>query len=211
MKKRSTALLLACVLILGVAIGGTVAWLVDVTEEVENVFTIGDINISLWENEVNAEGTAFTAEKVEAGETYTYNFVPGDTLPKNPTVTVAKGSEACYIFVKIEETNNSVGDPAKTVLFYTPAAGWTPLAGEAGVYYKTQAAIAAEGEDADHEILANNRVTVNGEVTKQDAQTLKTEQPKLSFQAAAVQSDNIEEGAEEAVRVAAAYGKVNWN
>ena len=40
MKKKTVALLLACVMALGVAIGGTMAWLVDSTGEVENTFTV---------------------------------------------------------------------------------------------------------------------------------------------------------------------------
>jgi len=205
MKKRSTALLLACVLILGVAIGGTVAWIVDTTDEVRNVFTIGDINIELWEHQANADGT-FKGAVVREGETNTYYFMPGDTLKKDPTVTVLDGSEACYIFVKVIETNNTFGaDPVKDVLTYTvDTSVWTPYTVE-GVYYKVQPAIAKGAEDVNLNVLTDKQVTVNTAITKDLVQTMQTTAiPALSFKAAAIQSDNIQ-GNDEAERVANAY------
>ena len=53
-KRRSVSgrlfvLMLALVLVLGCAVGGTVAWLVAKTEPVVITFTYGDINITLTE------------------------------------------------------------------------------------------------------------------------------------------------------------------
>ena len=44
---KAFAVILAAVLVLGGAIGGTMAWLIDGTEAVANVFTDSDINITL--------------------------------------------------------------------------------------------------------------------------------------------------------------------
>ena len=44
---KTLALLLALVLVLGVAAGGTIAWLVAQSDTVTNTFTYGDINIAL--------------------------------------------------------------------------------------------------------------------------------------------------------------------
>ena len=39
-------------------------------------------------------------------------MIPGKTLAKDPMVTVEAGSEACYLFVKVEETMPTVENPA---------------------------------------------------------------------------------------------------
>lgn len=197
MKKKTTALILACILILGVVIGGTVAWIVDVTGEVQNVFVIGDINIELWEHQANADGT-LSETVVKEGETNTYAFVPGDVLKKDPTVTVKAGSEACYLFVKVTEENNTF-DTDKKVLTYAIDAGWTEYAD--GVYYKVIGA--ATAEDTPHNILAETQVTVNGDITKADVTTMTAAKPALKFKAAAVQKDNI-------ATVQDAFAKIEW-
>jgi len=207
MKKRTTALLLACVLILGVAIGGTVAWLVDVTDEVENIFTIGDITIELWENEyVPATNTLNDEVKVNAGEINNYPFLPGDVMPKNPTVTVKGGSEACYLFVKVTADKNTFGDPAKNVLNYeVDTAVWTQLEVDGvpvpGVYFKELPQ--ATNSDTNYSVLSSEQVSVDENITKSHAEGMKTNKPNLSFKAAAVQHKNI---ADEAT----AYAKIGW-
>ena len=82
MKKKTVALLLACVMALGVAIGGTMAWLVDSTGEVKNTFTVGDINIDLTETDDGIGIDTTTTDNAND-----YHFVPGDTLSKDPKVT----------------------------------------------------------------------------------------------------------------------------
>lgn len=82
-------LILALALTVGCVVGGTVAWLTAQSGTVTNAFTVGDINISLAET----TGTS-------------YKVVPGATQAKDPTVTVASGSEKCYVYVKV--TNNLV-------------------------------------------------------------------------------------------------------
>ena len=44
---RTFIAMLALVLVIGCAVGGTVAWLVSSTDPVVNTFTYGDINITL--------------------------------------------------------------------------------------------------------------------------------------------------------------------
>ena len=97
MKKKSIALLMACALVFGVTVGGTMAWLTAETQDVVNTFTVGDINIELTETGISGTN----------GGTQNFNFVPGDTLAKDPKVTVTAGSEACYLFVKVEEVENT--------------------------------------------------------------------------------------------------------
>lgn len=86
---KTMFMILAVVLIVGISVGGTLAWLTDTTDSVVNTFTVGDININL------AETTSPN-----------YKIVPGGKSDKNPTITVVKGSENCYVYVTVE--NNVV-------------------------------------------------------------------------------------------------------
>ena len=85
MKKKILAGVLACILLIGIGVGGTLAWLVDDSETVTNTFTVGDINISLAET----TGTD-------------YKIVPGTSSPKDPKLTVAVKSEKCYVYACVE-------------------------------------------------------------------------------------------------------------
>lgn len=148
-------------------IGGTVAWLMTKTDSVVNVFTYGDINITLEET---------------TGENY--KMVPGNTIAKDPKVTVLKDSEDCYLFVKIEESTDA---KLSDYIEYTLANGWTALDGVAGVYYRE-----VETKDADQvfSVLQDDQVKVKGSVTKEMLNTLTdATYPKLSFTAYAVQRD----------------------
>ena len=170
---KTLVLALAVMLIVGATIGGTVAWLTAQTPSVTNTFTVGDINIELTES-----------------ENLNLKMVPGNTITKDPKVTVKAGSEACWLFVKVEES--SVLD---TYITYTVDSGWTPLTGVAGVYYREVAATAADSFD----VLTGNQVSVKTDVTKQMMNALKAEgatQPTLTFTAYAVQKDNINSAAE---------------
>lgn len=74
MKKRTMALLAAMLLIVGVVIGSTLAWLTAKTETVTNTFTTSDINIELKET----KGT-----KTDNTH-YSFKMIPGYTIEKDP-------------------------------------------------------------------------------------------------------------------------------
>ena len=116
-------------------------------------------------------------------------MVPGNSISKDPSVTVESGSEACWLFVKVEESANF-----KDFMTYTIANGWTALENADGVYYREVDAVT---EDTKFDVLANNQVQVSDTVTK-EALTALTEAtyPTLTFTAYAVQRDNIETAAE---------------
>lgn len=86
---KSLALVLACVLLVGGVIGGTVAWLTADGGTVTNTFTESDIDITLSEDK--------PVDK-------TAPMVPGWKIDKNPKVTVEADSEDCWLFVKITES-----------------------------------------------------------------------------------------------------------
>lgn len=167
---RAFVVLLALVLIIGVAAGSTIAWLVTSTDPVVNTFTYGDINITLAET----TGT-------------NYKIVPGVDITKDPTVTVKAGSEACYLFVKVVEAGDFVEDKVT----YEIADGWTALTGEDGVYYREVSAATA---DKAFSVLKDNKITVDSELTKEDVNAITTN-PTLTFTAYAVQKDGIADAA----------------
>ena len=191
MKKKSMIAVVAVVFALCFAIGGTLAWLIDTTSEVKNTFTVGDINIELWEHDY--ESDTLGSDTVTGNDNY--KMIPGDTLPKDPYVIVKANSEACWLFVKVEKSGNFDGFMTCDI-----ADGWTALndadndgVADDGVYYREVGATGNEDSNPFY-ILENNKVTVNGEVTKDKLSALTSEGvelPTLTFTAYAVQSDNV--------------------
>lgn len=185
---KTLVALLSLVLLLGCSLGGTLAWLSDSTDPVINTFTVGDINISLDEsNDLDL------------------TIVPGVPIKKDPKVTVLEGSEACWLFVKIEESANWPDE-----LTYTIATGWTKLTGVTGVYYREVDAETAKNGD-DWQVLAGDNtypdgvVTVSDTLTKSELQELASNNPTLTFTAYAVQQEGVDT-AEEAWNIAQGAG-----
>lgn len=157
---RAFIALLALVLVIGCVAGGTVAWLVVTSDTVTNTFTYGDINIALAES----TGTS-------------YKVIPGTTIKKDPTVTVKNGSEACYLFVKVEKVGTFTG------MSYEIADDWTEL--ESGVYYRLVDAVTA---DTSFAVIKGNEITVSSDLTKENIPAVN---PTLKITAYAVQKENI--------------------
>lgn len=99
MKKKIVALCL-CVALAVVAIGGaTLAYFTD-TDEAKNTFTVGNVEIKLDETDIdNPQG-----DRVQENS---YKLIPGVSYVKDPTVTVLKGSEDCYVRMKVTLNNAS--------------------------------------------------------------------------------------------------------
>lgn len=180
---KTVAILLALVLAIGCAVGGTLAWLISKTDSVVNTFTYGDINIGLEE---------------KTGENY--KITPGVDINKDPKVTVTAGSEACWLFVKVEEKNwpdLKETDGTTRKVNYAIADDWTALDSQTGVYYRKVEATAAK-EGVFYYILkgdttyTNGVVTVSDTLTKEDIKGITT-QPTLTFTAYAVQKDGIKD------------------
>ena len=164
--------MLAVTLLIGCAIGGTVAWLTAKTEAVVNTFTYGDINITLTETKPANQQA---------------KIIPGVDIEKDPKVTVKKDSEACWLFVKVEKEGTFVANKVT----YSIADGWTQGDGTkipANVYYRQVGAVTA---NTDFAVLKDNKVTVSDTLTKEDIKSIMTN-PTLTFTAYAVQKDGID-------------------
>ncbi len=169
--KKKVLSIVAVVLVLCCAIGGTLAWLTDRTNPVVNTFTVGDINIELKES-----------------ENLNLKMVPGNTIAKDPKVTVKADSEACYLFVKVEKSTNF-----ENFMTWAIADGWQLVPGETNVYYREVNATTA---DTSFDVLKGNSVAVKDSVTKADLNALTRDTfPTLTFTAYAVQKDNVADAA----------------
>ena len=96
MNKKRT-IIAAIVLLLVLLVGGAIAYFTDETDPVTNTFTLGKVSITLTEpnwvtTDSDNNGVPDVAEKL----------VPGDSLLKNPTVTVDADSNDAFVFVKVE-------------------------------------------------------------------------------------------------------------
>lgn len=160
MKTKTIAMIMATLMLLVGMISGTLAWLVDSTKEVKNVFTTADIGLTLTET-FNAKSD----ESKEENDIWTAQLIPGFTYKKDPTVTVSDDSVDCYLFVKFEEKNTP-----STYLTYTStlttANGWTQGDGTdipANVWYRK---VMASDTTRSWELLSGNTISVKDSVTK---------------------------------------------
>lgn len=157
--KKKVLSIVAVVLVLCCAIGGTLAWLTAKSDVVKNTFAPSDINITLTETpntDTDNDGKA---------DAWKADMIPGFSYAKDPVVTVKGGSVDCYLFVKFEEN----GNPA-TYLTYTStlttANGWTQ--GDdtnipSNVWYRV---VKATDTTKTWNLLAGDTIAVKDTVTK---------------------------------------------
>lgn len=183
MKKKIVALCL-CIALAVVAIGGaTLAYFTDKTETVTNTFTVGKVDIDLWETE---DGTSNGTE-TRTGRT-DIKVAPGTDIDKNPTVKVVANSENCWLFVKMTVTNWPTAN-----VTYSVANGWNTLssANDVTILYRE---VSKSATDQTFGILIDDKITVSTQlvssnfVTDTDGNML---QPTMAFQAFAIQTDNL--------------------
>ena len=110
--KKKTLLIAVAAIVLAVvtAASVTVAWLNAESDTVTNTFTYGNIAISLDETSEYAQATQIT------GGMKFDKVIPGDTISKEPVITVETGSELCYVYVLV--TNNLVLDNLANAVTY---------------------------------------------------------------------------------------------
>lgn len=196
---KSLALVLSLILVIGCVAGGTLAWLTADSGPVTNTFTESNIVITLDETKPQNK---------------TAPMVPGWTIDKDPKVTVADGSEDCWLFVKITESTEPNLD---AYISYAIASGWeiveptdtngtlatiSTLADEIVIgrkVYKGDTTkafsilgagsyTAPMGAEAGFPIRwGENQVCVKPSVTEQMMEAIRTSKPTLNFQAYAVQ------------------------
>ena len=197
---------LALVLVVAVAsVGGTIAWLTDKTDTVTNTFTVGDINIDLYETKypngtdkmVDGKVTRLTPNEWEA------KLIPGSRYAKNPRVEVEAGSEDCYLFVRFEVSDELAALKPNKVdwgnLLDDEKLGWhklTTISGVNNVYYRevnhsdeVQGWDLLHGTTIDDEKYGHGYVDVKSAFTKTDIPSAPL---TLKYTAAAIQMANMD-------------------
>lgn len=174
------ALLLVCV-----TVGGTLAWLTDVTTEVTNTFSPADIHIDLKET---------VDENLQ--------LIPGKEYNKEPKVSVdgTLTNVDIWLFVEINEqvyVNNQLdaNKVATTYLSYTHnTSGWTQGTGENGNGVPTNVWFreVAKNTTVEYSLLntladSTNEVKVNN-LTADDVHNVSV---KLDYKAYAIQKDGF--------------------
>lgn len=124
-RKRKIALITTAVALLAVfMIGGTLAIFTD-RGEATNVVTFGQVDVELTEPKFEA----LTNHTNKVNDVY-----PGQTIEKDPTISVASNSSDAYIRAKITYTNQlTKEEQAELERNLTMKAGWSKSAD--GYYY----------------------------------------------------------------------------
>ena len=115
---KTIVLLVIAALLVGASVAGTVAYLIATSDPVVNTFTVGKVEITLDEAQVDPYGTPVknvgTAEEpnyqpceltdAKRVTANTYQLIPGHRYTKDPTVHVSEDSEDCWLFIQIDNS-----------------------------------------------------------------------------------------------------------
>ncbi len=171
--KKKNLLISAMAVVLAVAMmfGGTIAYLTDSTDEVENDFSTNQNGVELEET---------------TGDDY--DIVPGTSQDKDPVIT-AKYTLDSYVYVAVIDETNGLVD-------YYIANGWilleTDIENDAVIYYQ----LLIYDEDAADEngvctttlhVLEGDKVYYSSSITNEDLED--AENLTLSFEAAIIQAE----------------------
>lgn len=183
MKKKLT-MVAALVLVFALGVTGTLAYLTAKTNSITNTFTVGNVKIELKESKSD------------------FKMVPGNTIDKDPKVTVKAASEACWLFVKVVGSNDLVN----YIDYSVDTSYWTALdASECpGVYYIDQSAVTA---DKTYSVLTGDKVKVLDTVDQDamDKVTDGTATTTLTFTAYAIQKAGFDTAADAWTKLQTTY------
>ena len=198
--KKSIALVMMAVLLVAASVMGTLAYLTS-TDTVKNTFTVGKVNITLDEAEVDMNGVAVTpAKRVKKNE---YKLMPGHTYNKDPMVTVLAGSEPSYIkmtvtFSKANELDAifaPTGADLTSIFNGYDAANWINKGNTKDATANTRTyefwykeAVGAPDGDVALDALFDS-ITVPGNITQEQLKTI--EGMTITVTAYAIQADGF--------------------
>lgn len=177
-KKKTLLMSLAAVLLVAAGVFGTLAYLTSTTETVENIFTVGTVDITLDEAEVDGNG-----KKIDDGKRVSvnnYKLIPGTSYDKDPTVHVSAESEDSWLFVKLNNTlKNFISD--EEIENQMKNKGWEVVNASENIWRQTEKVTA--GKD----YVLFETFTVKDDVGK-DAKP-----ENLTVKAFAIQAENLTE------------------
>lgn len=190
--KKVVALALCAVMLVVGSVAGTMAYLTS-QDAVINTFTVGNVTITLDEADVNPDGTLVGTVDDRDNENK-YHLLPGHTYIKDPTIHVDENSEACYLFVKLENGLEDIIDAQTIEDQMINTYGWMLINENENIY--AQATSVNAGVDV--QVFANFKVKDNADVS--GYATAANEDNKIIVTACAVQADGLtlEEAAAQA-------------
>lgn len=158
--KKILLLVLCAALLVSASVMGTLAYLTSKTETITNTMSVGKVTITMDEMDVDLYGIKETDARVLEN---TYKLIPGHTYVKDPTIHVAQGSEACWLFVKIE---NGIADieGSNTIADQMISNGWVQMSG-GSIWYKN-AVIDARNEATDVAIFGTFTIANNADANR---------------------------------------------
>lgn len=211
--KEIVALLLCAVLLIGASVAGTLAYLTAQTS-VTNTFTVGSVKFdaenALDESDVNEYGeqlyvskvgtdpvvkddenaTDTLAPRVNANE---YKLIPGHFYTKDPQIHILKGSEDCYLFVKVDNGIADIEDGTNTIAAQLDANGWKQLKVNGtdvpNVYCKVDPVETEADKNNDIDVFGSFTIATNADVSTYG-------NAKIVITAYAVQADGFDSAAE---------------
>lgn len=190
MKKTKLLTTLGAVALIGaIGVGSTFAYLTSETDAVTNTFTIGDVQITLDEEDI----TKNDGSRTETGNAYT-NLKPAETVEKDPTVHVAVNSVESYVFMTVEgleyETDYLQSNYYKTNEIN---AKWVHVGKDVNgdeLFRYAEKVPAVEETTKDLEPLFT-KVTLNSGITREDTDAIAA--ANIVIKAYAIQTEGLNE------------------
>ncbi len=212
MSKKSLIIIASVVMVVCIAVVGTFAYLTSISNPYKNVFTIGNVDITLEEEGGNPDSSAPSDKPVN-----NFKLIPLEEITKDAKITVGTKSEDAYIFVVFDEKCTAVKPNVlpkanysfKDYITYAQGAGFTAVPGVDGVYYIKYTKPGTEPEQPTvYHGIKDGIVTVNDLTDDQIAAANEDGvEISLTVQAGAVQADNID-GANAAAKLQNAWNAI---
>ena len=124
MGKNKIIIIVCCALLLiCCTVAGTVAYLTSKTNQANNTFTVGKVEITLDEKDVDNSSSGKRDIKNE------YKLVPDQTYDNDSTIHVASGSAESYIFILVQNDISNLEPTTGTIKEQIINNGWKELIG----------------------------------------------------------------------------------
>ena len=127
--RKVLILALCAVLLVSISVMGTMAYLTS-QDTVTNTFTVGKVAINLDEADVKTDGTYEKDVNTRVEDGNAYHLLPGHSYIKDPIIHVDADSEACYLFVKVENGIKAIEAAGDTVASQMLDKGWKLVHGD---------------------------------------------------------------------------------
>lgn len=197
--KRTLITVVAMLLVCVVSVAATLAYLYDKSDTVVNTFTVGNVEISLDEKDV--DNSSPDKDRDVANK---YKLTAGATLEKDPTVHVSNYSEESYIFVEVivDDAVAAVLESSgeKSIASQMTKNGWELLEGNIYAYNKT---VTGLGNAAALNIPVFTTISVKSEAKGEDLAAAA--EAKITITAYAIQKDGISTPAAAWAELQSAY------